>query len=69
MRRGSRIPWTTRVLKVSIVISWSLLGGVSMLLNMCRYDDLSSPFLFVFVDNRVTCHTRAYVVSGDVGDA
>jgi len=30
---------------------------------------LSSPFMFVFGDHHVTCHTRAYVVSGDVGYA
>jgi len=30
---------------------------------------LSSPFLFVFDDDRVTCHTGAYIVSGDTGNA
>jgi len=30
---------------------------------------MSSPFLFVFGDDRVTCHTWTDDVPGDVGDA
>jgi len=30
---------------------------------------LSSPFLFVFGDDRVTCHTGAYVIPSDDGEA
>jgi len=30
---------------------------------------MSSPFLFVFGDDRVTCHARAYDIPGDVVDA
>jgi len=30
---------------------------------------MSSPFLFVFGDDRVTCHTGADDISGDVVDA
>jgi len=30
---------------------------------------MSSPFLCVFGDHRVTCHTRADDVPGDVKDA
>jgi len=29
---------------------------------------LRSSFLFVIDDDRVTCHTRAYEISGDAGD-
>jgi len=30
---------------------------------------MSSPFLFVFGDDRVTCHMRADDITGDVVDA
>jgi len=30
---------------------------------------MSSPFLFVLGDDRVTCHTGANDIPGDVGDA
>jgi len=30
---------------------------------------MSSPFLFVFGDDRVTCHTWADDIQGDAGDA
>jgi len=42
---------------------------VSIILNLCVYVDLSSPFLFVFSDDRLTCHTKVDDVPGDAGDA
>jgi len=30
---------------------------------------MSSPFLFMFDNDRVTCHTRADDIPGDAGDA
>jgi len=36
--------------------------------KLCVHVDLSSPFLFVFGDDRVTCHTWAYDILGDAED-
>jgi len=33
------------------------------------HDVISSPFLFVFDDNRVICHTGPDDIPSDVGDA
>ena len=33
------------------------------------YSFLNSPFLFMFGDDRVTCHTRADVIPSEDGDA
>ena len=40
-----------------------------MLLFMHVYSYWSAPFLFVFGDDHVTCHTGAYVIPSDDGDA
>jgi len=39
------------------------------IINFHAYIVMSSPFLFVFSDDRVTCHTWAYDVPGDTRDA
>jgi len=38
-------------------------------IKLCVYMVMSSPFLFVFGDDRVTCHTWADDIQGDAGDA
>jgi len=40
-----------------------------MLLYMQVYFCLSSPFLYLFGNDRVICHTGADVIPGDDGDA
>jgi len=50
-------------------LSWKALGeGYDMIYYACLFS-LSSPFLFVFDDDRVTYHTGAHDIVGDVVDA
>ena len=56
-------------LRMCMWLSWKALGeGYDMIYYACLFS-LSSPFLFVFDDDRVTYHTGAHDIVGDVVDA
>jgi len=38
------------------------------IIKLCVYDDLSSPFVFVFCDDRMTCHMGADDIPSDARD-
>jgi len=63
-----RKPWSSTDLRISIELN--KVAWVNLyIINLHVYIVMSSPFLFVFGGDRVTCHTWGDEVLSDVGDA
>jgi len=62
------LPCVIRSLSVWVLPSEFIYFGWGIDLFMHVLFCLRSSFLFVIDDDRVTCHTRAYEISGDAGD-